>query len=402
MPPRQSSTVNNRSSAAAGSGSATEAAVAAAPMQNDASQGNDDAGFRMPAMSFHNVKQYQALFVLIAHSEVRQRGTAGTLSTEEQRLAIMDAYKRAITLWYRDDATICSVRNMPSCPDSLRHLGSEPRVVRALLATTSTGNRSNTGASLLEKAKEIKKEMLKLIATWNVACKSTAQAADIAEPGTGDTLESVYRRMVKVSYRVAETLRVLNLRTAWFGVEFAQREFCTAEKIEEAHASHFYACRGYLLSEQLADTRNFDRQRRTSVHSIRRQINEMVESQLQLNGPLVAPARPPSDTQLRQSFVEVPMPALWDIEECYAFKVFGPPSGVLTAFWSEAWATHRHSTNIGAFVGRQITHNRQADCCKLLVYCNKVSRFYVRGSTHCSQRRVRPRWSWRQSADGSP
>ena len=82
-------------------------------MQNDASQGNDDPGFRMPAMSFHNLKQYQAWLVLIARSEVRQRGTAGTLSTEDQRVAIMEAYKRAITLWFRDDATICSGRNMP-------------------------------------------------------------------------------------------------------------------------------------------------------------------------------------------------------------------------------------------------------------------------------------------------
>ena len=75
--------------------------------------------------------------------------------------------------------------------------------------------------------------MLKLIATWNVACKSTAQAADIADPGTRDTLESIYRRMFKVSYRVAETLRVLNLRTTWFGVEFAQKESCTAEELKK-------------------------------------------------------------------------------------------------------------------------------------------------------------------------
>jgi hypothetical protein len=86
----------------------------------------------------------------------------------------------------------------------------------------------------------------------------------------------------------------------------------------------------------------------------------MVEAQLALNGPLVAASRAPPDTQLRQSFAEVPMPAQWDIEECHAFKVFGPPSGVMTPFWSELWATHRQSTNIGAFVGRQITHNRQA------------------------------------------
>jgi hypothetical protein len=53
------------------------------------------------------------------------------------------------------------------------------------------------------------------------------------------------------------------------------------------------------------------------------------------------------------------MPHQWDIEECYAFKVFGPPSGALTAFWSNEWNEHRQSTNVGAFVGRNVTHQRQ-------------------------------------------
>jgi hypothetical protein len=51
----------------------------------------------------------------------------------------------------------------------------------------------------------------------------------------------------------------------------------------------------------------------------------------------------------------------WDIEECFAFKVLGPYSGALSAFWTEAWSEHRQSTNIGAFVGRRTTHQRQVD-----------------------------------------
>jgi hypothetical protein len=55
------------------------------------------------------------------------------------------------------------------------------------------------------------------------------------------------------------------------------------------------------------------------------------------------------------------MPTHWDIEECWAFKVLGPYSGALSAFWTEAWSEHRQSTNIGAFVGRRTTLQRQHD-----------------------------------------
>ncbi len=54
------------------------------------------------------------------------------------------------------------------------------------------------------------------------------------------------------------------------------------------------------------------------------------------------------------------MPFQWDIEECHAFKVYGPPSGALTAFWTSEWNEHRQSTNVGAFVGRNVTQQRQS------------------------------------------
>jgi hypothetical protein len=55
------------------------------------------------------------------------------------------------------------------------------------------------------------------------------------------------------------------------------------------------------------------------------------------------------------------MPSNWDIEECWAFKVFGPPSGALSAFWSEEWGQYRQSQNTGAFAGRRTTQQRQRD-----------------------------------------
>jgi hypothetical protein len=54
------------------------------------------------------------------------------------------------------------------------------------------------------------------------------------------------------------------------------------------------------------------------------------------------------------------MPSNWDIEECWAFKVFGPPSGALSAFWSEEWSQYRQSQNTGAFAGRRTTRQRQS------------------------------------------
>jgi hypothetical protein len=53
------------------------------------------------------------------------------------------------------------------------------------------------------------------------------------------------------------------------------------------------------------------------------------------------------------------MPSNWDIEECWVFKVFGPPSGALSAFWSEEWSQYRQSQNTGAFAGRRTTQPRQ-------------------------------------------
>jgi hypothetical protein len=256
-------------------------------------------------MAFHVLKSYQTLFIMMAQAEVRQRGNQGNMSAVEQQVAFLDAYRRIVTLWFRDDAQISRVPNMPPCPAALRNLGSEASVVRAMLATTSTGNRSHTGESLRNKAKEIKKEMLGLIALWNVCCKISAQSAVIGRPGTGEGVDQIYSYLVAAKYRVVETQRVMKLRTAWYGIDCEQSDFCTLERIREAYTSHFYATRGYSQIEQQADTSLFRRNGRTAQSSIHRQITELVAAEFELNGEPVRQEHAPCDQQLRQSFQEV-------------------------------------------------------------------------------------------------
>jgi hypothetical protein len=260
----------------------------------------------MPAMPFYVIKQYQALFILMAQAEVRQRGNQGTMSVAQQQTHILESYKRLVTLWFNEDSTVCSHTNMPSCPMALRNLGSARSVVRAMLATCSNGRRCHTGETLRNKSKDLKKEMLKLIALWNVCCKAPAQSAVIAEPGTGVTRAAIYATLIRVAYRVQETQRVMKLRTAWYGVEFDLQHLCTLENIREAYASHFYATRGISLEAQIEDTRRFTANGRGAQFLIRRQINELVDAEFQVNGqPVVVGTRPPPDAQLRHSFEEV-------------------------------------------------------------------------------------------------
>jgi len=311
----------------------------------------------MPAMSWFNIRQYQNLFFGIAHAEIRQRGT---LSVAEQREHILVAYKRAVGLWSRDDQTLGNITNFPICPQALKNLGAERNIVRAMLSTTATGNHSFTGESMLNKAKELKKSMLSLICIWNVACRIPGQAATIAIPGSGETLDSVYEKVVATVYRIQETERVLKLRRDYFGVEFAQSGHCTREQVEEAHVNHFYATRGYSIGEQRADTRMYRANGRGAQHAIRRSIDELVAAEFSHGaGEPVAAGRAPPDGRLRQSFTEEAQPAHWDIEERHVFRVLGPPSGALSPFYSDEWNQYRQSSNTGAFAGRMTTAARQ-------------------------------------------
>jgi hypothetical protein len=128
-------------------------------------------------MAFSHLRRFQNLFIVVAHSEVRQRGL---LSVAEQQRLLMEAYVRNIRIWYNQDATLLSVPNMPVCPASIAALGSQAAVVRCMLASTNTGRMKLTGESMLNRFVDIKKQMMHLIAHWNVACKAAAQVATIA------------------------------------------------------------------------------------------------------------------------------------------------------------------------------------------------------------------------------
>jgi hypothetical protein len=129
---------------------------------------------------------------------------------------------------------------------------------------------------------------------------------------------------------------------ARFGVDCElSRTHCTAEKIREARISYFYATRGHTISEQQADTRRYNANPR-NPGVIRRSINELVDAQIARDGEPQPPQNTaPPEAQMRLSFEESNMPLDYDIPECFVFKLFGPYSGHLTAFWNDQWSTYR-------------------------------------------------------------
>jgi hypothetical protein len=365
MPPRRRQPAAASGHAPSASASSDAPSVSASTVATDESAPPPSApaeeAAAMPAMSWFDIRQYQNVFFAMAHAEIRQRGDAGVLSTVQQREQILVAYKRAVGLWYRDDRTLLNNTNFPACPQSLKNLGAERSVVRAMMSTTSTGNHSFTGEAMLNKAKDLKTTMLSLLCIWNVACRKPSQAATVAVPGTGENLEEVYQKVLAIVYRIQETERVLKLRRDFYGVDFAQRDLCTRDKIVEAHVDHFYATRGYSIGEQRSDTRSHLANGRAARTAIRSSIDELVAAEFSHGaGEPVAAERAPPDGRLRQSLTEQAQPAHWDIEEKHAFRVFGPPSGALAPFVSDDWNQHRQSTHIGAFAGRTTTAARQA------------------------------------------
>lgn len=67
--------------------------------------------------------------------------------------------------------------------------------------------------------------------------------------------------------------------TGRYGVDFDRSQFCTPEKIDEAHASHFYATRGYTVIEEANDTRRYGLNP-NNRSLIRHSINELVVAQV--------------------------------------------------------------------------------------------------------------------------
>ena len=340
-------------------GAAATVAAAAPELENT---GNERVAVPMPSgIAWPVMKRYQALFILVAHAEVRSRGDAGKLSVKEQETVILDSYKNHVRLWYRDDADLLNTPNFPQCPAALKRVGGENDVVNSMLSTTQTGNNAFSGPSLLRKAASLKTDFLKLIADWNMLCGNNARSATIGKPGTGVTPEQMYQKLIAVDFRRDETSRVLKLRMQCAGVDFAHQNHCTPEKIREARYSFYYATRGYTKANEEADKRSFESRGVARRWAIRGQINELVaadESHDAANaseeGTRVAPS---ADT--RQSFVEQDQPAHYDIELGFAFKVFGPYEGALrmTPFWTAAWSQHRTST--GQLAGREATAHRQ-------------------------------------------
>ena len=176
MPPRRQAAASAASAAAPPPPAA--AAAASVDPNGLASDATDaEPAVMMPRMNISTLKKFQNLFIVLSHNEVRQRGVIP--AADQQRL-ILEAYQRNVRLWFRDDATLLQMENMPSCPQSIKALGSENAVVRCMLATTNTGRNKFTGPSMMSKFDECKKSMLNLIATWNLSCDAPAQAATIA------------------------------------------------------------------------------------------------------------------------------------------------------------------------------------------------------------------------------
>jgi hypothetical protein len=339
---------------------------------------SEDAGSAEPAaimprnVAMPVIKRYQALFLCVAHSEVRQSGTGGTLSTREQETIIEESYKRHLRLWYADSATLLQNTNFPVCPPAMKAVGSVDVFVRTMMSTTGRGSHSHTGVSLLRKWKDQKKDMLKLIADWNMLCGCTIGSSEMGAAPTGTSKVAIYQRLVETHYRKEETARVLKLRLACAGVDFANSALCTPENIRAARFSYHYATRGYTKANEDADIRSY---RRLQAHgggqpqirgrpNLYAQIEALVNADetlhaQQSSAPNEGEARAPAQaTTANQNFSEAPMPAQFDIELGLAFKVFGPYEGpsYMSPFWTQAWNEFRPGNS---FAGRRTTQHRQ-------------------------------------------
>ena len=175
MPPRRQAAASAASAAAPPPAAAAAASVDPNGLALDATDA--EPAVMMPRMNISTLKKFQNLFIVLSHNEVRQRGV---IPAADQQRFLLEAYQRNVRLWFRDDATLLQMENMPSCPQSIKALGSENAVVRCMLATTNTGRNKFTGESMLTKFDAVKKTMLHLIASWNMSCDSPAQAATIA------------------------------------------------------------------------------------------------------------------------------------------------------------------------------------------------------------------------------
>ena len=130
MPPRGRPTPATAASAAAAVASSAPAPAAVvegnqSSQSDPPSAGPAQRGVPMPSgIAWPIMKRYQALFILVAHAEVRSRGDAGKLSVKEQETVILQSFKSHVRLWYRDDqALLDSSQHFPPCPVALKRVG---------------------------------------------------------------------------------------------------------------------------------------------------------------------------------------------------------------------------------------------------------------------------------------
>jgi hypothetical protein len=142
-----------------------------APRQDPTSADAEPPAIMPRNVAMTVIKRYQALFLFVAHSEVRQSGTGGTLSTREQETILEESYKRHLRLWYADSATLLENANFPVCPAAMKAVGSVDVFVRTMMSTTGRGSHSHTGASLLRKWKDLLRKWQRRRSCANTSAK---------------------------------------------------------------------------------------------------------------------------------------------------------------------------------------------------------------------------------------
>lgn len=197
-----------------------------------------------PSLSFHEIKKYQNLFIAMASICVRAEGT---LSVREQEARLLTNFETLVSRWFCGDSTMLQIPNFPECPVALTSLGSATRVQNVLKCTTGTGRRMMDNEEILNRCKELKKEMLLQIANWNMLCGCPGNHSSYGVPGTGRSKLQIYKSLVSVDWRVNQTRKLLKLLISCRGVQFQHSAQCTEECISRARQSVYFASRGVLV-----------------------------------------------------------------------------------------------------------------------------------------------------------
>jgi hypothetical protein len=190
MPPRPSTAQNRGSINAAGAG---------------------DLSISMPStLSFHEIKKYQALMIIMAQVDMRAQGD---LSTAEQRTHLHDTMRAIVARWVSSDAHLLAIPGVPACPSQLLSLPVANgctlalHIFNVLKCGTGTGRSVMNPASLHTRSGDIKKEMMIHIANWNMLCYMPAGNPTFAIPPSGRNRDQIYEQMVcAIAFECQHTL----------------------------------------------------------------------------------------------------------------------------------------------------------------------------------------------------